>query len=518
MATTKRPVKIIKPQDGYQMLALASEADIVIGGAAAGVGKTYTLLLDPLYDIKNPRFGGVIFRRTSPQIRSQGGLWDTSFELYHGCGAQPKETTLEWLFPSGASMKFSHLEYEKNIYDWQGAQVPFIGFDELPHFSSKMFWYLLSRNRSTCGVKPRVRATCNPDPDSWVAALIGWWIDPDTGLPIPARNGVIRYFIKYGQDFIWGDSYDEVQEKAAHILEPLLEKSGLQASDFIKSITFISGSIYDNKALISKNPEYLGNLLSQDEATRLQLLDGNWKMQISDNDIYNYYSFAGVFDNVREVETASSYITADIAMKGSNKLIILVWRGSEVVDIEIMDKSDGKQVIDAISTMAKFWNVENRYICYDADGVGSYIDGFIRNAVPFNGGIPAIAVSAVKKFTNIETPVFDHGAIKQRENYFNLKTQCYYRSGERVNRGDMKISSHVAEKMYDDKMTVRQRFMYERKAIKRDKVDNDGKLKILPKEQMKVMLAGDSPDLMDALMMREMFDLMPVFHYNDANY
>lgn len=506
MSPMKSTSKRIQPQPGYQEMALMSKADIVIGGGAAGVGKTFTLLLDPLYDISNPKFGGVIFRRTSPQIRSQGGLWDTSFELYPFCKATPKETTLEWLFPSGATMKFSHLEYEKNIYDWQGAQIPFIGFDELPHFSEKMFFYLLSRNRSTCGVKPRVRATCNPDPDSWVAALIEWWIDPDTGLPIPERNGVLRYFIKYGDAYIWGDSYEDVVAKAAHILEPLLEKSGLQASDFIKSITFISGSIYDNKILTESNPEYLGNLLSQDEQTRVQLLDGNWKMQISDNDVYNYYSFAGVFDNVREVESRGTYITADIAMKGSNKFVVCLWRGFELVDIEIMNKSDGKQVIDMISEVAKFWNVQNRYICYDSDGVGNYIDGFIRGSQPFSGGLPPL--EALDKASG----------VVQKENYFNLKTQCYYKSGARVERGEVKISQHVASKMYDDKMTVRQRFMHERKAIKRDKVDHDGKLRILPKEQMKVILGGDSPDLMDAFMMREYFELKPVRVFSAAKY
>ena len=169
-----------------------------------------------------------------------------------------------------------------------------------------------------------------------------------------------------------------------------------------------------------------------------------------------------------------------------------------------MDKSDGKQVIDLISEVAKYYNVENRYICYDSDGVGSYIDGFIRGSVPFNGGLPA---------KEIEDPA---SGVKVKENYFNLKTQCYYRSGGRVDRGEMKIHHACGSKMYDNKMTVRQRFVYERRAIKRDKIDNDGKLKIIPKEQMKVILSADSPDLMDMFMMREIFELSPKFIFADA--
>jgi hypothetical protein len=47
---------IISPQVGYQEIALTSQADIVIGGAAAFVGKTFALLLDPIRHINNPNF------------------------------------------------------------------------------------------------------------------------------------------------------------------------------------------------------------------------------------------------------------------------------------------------------------------------------------------------------------------------------------------------------------------------------------------------------------------------------
>jgi hypothetical protein len=505
--TSKPKVKIdyIKPQPGYQEIALSSGADIVIGGAAAFVGKTFALLLDPLRYVGIKEFGGVIFRRTSVQIRNEGGLWDTSMSLYPIMKAEPRESSLDWQFPSGAKISFRHLEYEKNKFDWQGSQIPFLGFDELTHFTETMFFYLLSRNRSSCGVKPYVRATCNPDPESWVYKLIDWWIDPETGYPILERRGVLRYFIKYGDTYIWGNSYDEVKEKAWHIISPLIEQSGLYAEDFIKSITFVSGSIYDNKKGLQQDPSYPGNLLSQDEETRRQLLEGRWKVTISPNDIFDHGAFINLFDKDKEVNTKGKYITADIAMKGSNKLVVGYWEGMELVDIEIMGKSDGKQVIDLINKMAIKYDVENRYICYDSDGVGSYIDGFIKGALPFNGGGAVMSTQDKTSGRYI------------KEHYFNLKTQCYYRIGDRVNKNQMKINDAVGNKMYDNKMTVKQRFLFERKAIKRDKVDSDGKLRMVSKDEMKTKLNGDSPDLMDMFMMREIFELKPkiVFAYAD---
>ena len=101
----------IEPQPGYQQIALSSKADIVIGGAAAFVGKTFALLLDPLRHVHIPNFGGVIFRRTSVQIRNEGGLWDTSVKLYPVLRGEARESSLDWKFPSGAKLSFRHLEY-----------------------------------------------------------------------------------------------------------------------------------------------------------------------------------------------------------------------------------------------------------------------------------------------------------------------------------------------------------------------------------------------------------------------
>ena len=66
-------------------------------------------------------------------------------------------------------MAFDYISRDADVYAWQGSQICFLGFDELTHFSEFTFFYMLSRNRSICGVEPFVRATCNPDSGSWVA-------------------------------------------------------------------------------------------------------------------------------------------------------------------------------------------------------------------------------------------------------------------------------------------------------------------------------------------------------------
>ncbi len=269
-AALQQEVINIGPQPGPQTEFLQTTADIAIYGGAAGGGKSYALLLEPLRHFNNPRFGAVIFRRNSTQVRNEGGLWDESTTLYGGLGAHPREAYLEWVFGSGARLKFAHLEYERSVYDWHGSQIPFIGFDELTHFSERQFFYMLSRNRSTSGVPGYIRATCNPDSDSWVRKLIDWYIGAD-GYAMPERSGVIRWFIRLEDTIYWGDSREE-----------LLEKYG--ANKLPKSFTFILSTIYDNKILLDKDPSYLASLSALSRVERLRLLGdkqrgGNWNVR-----------------------------------------------------------------------------------------------------------------------------------------------------------------------------------------------------------------------------------------------
>ena len=257
---------VVTPQEGPQTQFLQSSADIVFYGGSAGGGKTYAILLEPLYDISNPQFGAVIFRRTTKQVTSEGGLWDTAVDLYTPLGAKPNQNDLCLKFPGGAKVTFAHMEHEKNRLDWQGSQIPLICFDELTHFTWRQFVYMLSRNRSTSGAKSRIRGTCNPDPDHWVRRFIDWWID-ESGFAIPERSGVIRYFVIEGEDVIWADSAKDLTDEV-----PTRRP---------RSFTFIRSSLEDNKILMEKDPDYIANLQAMTRVERAQLLDGNWNVRPS---------------------------------------------------------------------------------------------------------------------------------------------------------------------------------------------------------------------------------------------
>lgn len=259
---------IIRPQPGPQEKFLSTSADICIYGGAAGGGKTYGLLLEPLRHKNNPNFGAVIFRHNYTQVTAEGGLWDSSKKVYrHVRGTIPLKTPkLHWEFPEGGKVTFAHLGSDNDCESWQGTQITMVGFDELTHFSKHQFFYMLSRNRSDSGIAPYVRATCNPDADSWVAEFIGWWIDQKTGYPIAERSGKIRYMVRINDEITWADTKDELVAK------------GINRED-IKSVTFIASTLQDNQILLKVNPGYLANLKALPLVERERLLYGNWKIK-----------------------------------------------------------------------------------------------------------------------------------------------------------------------------------------------------------------------------------------------
>lgn len=265
----------LSPQAGPQTQFLSTNADIAIYGGAAGGGKTFGLILEPLRHYNNPQFGGIIFRRNTTQVRNQGGLWDETMKVYTHFRARPIESKLEWIFPKGPRLKFAHLEHEKTVLDYQGSQIPFIGFDELTHFSEGQFFYMLSRNRSTSGVKSYIRATTNPDPDSWLRKFIDWWIGED-GYPIKEHSGKIRWFIRVNDTIVWANSPEEI-----------FAQYGRGPEILPKSVTFISSNVYDNQILLEKDPGYLANLMSLSRVERLRLLGGNWNVRASAGMMFN---------------------------------------------------------------------------------------------------------------------------------------------------------------------------------------------------------------------------------------
>lgn len=116
-------------------------------GGAAGGGKSDSLLMGALQYVDIPGYAALLIRRTSNQLTKAEGLIPRSHEWLDKTDAVWNEKKLTWTFPSGATMEFGHVQYDKDKYNFQGPAYQYIGFDELTQFSESTFRYFFSRLR-----------------------------------------------------------------------------------------------------------------------------------------------------------------------------------------------------------------------------------------------------------------------------------------------------------------------------------------------------------------------------------
>ena len=266
------------PQSEKQAMMLNHNAQILVLGGAVGGMKTFSTCMIPLRYADCPFFNGIIFRRTTVQVKGQGGLWDTANDIFamipkeHRPKVREYDLTATWMNgengTKGAKLKFSHMEYVKNKLDHQGLQYTFVGFDEGTHFEWEQVEYLMSRMRSKSKYPSRMVISCNPDPDSWLYEMVEWYLTEE-GFPDKNKDGVMRWFIRRDGEFIWST------DKQKLIDEYSTEHKTVKPVSF----SFISSTIYDNKICMENNPEYVDWLEGLNKIEQSRLLHGNWKVR-----------------------------------------------------------------------------------------------------------------------------------------------------------------------------------------------------------------------------------------------
>jgi phage terminase large subunit len=233
---------------------------------------------------------------------------------------------------------------------------------------------------------------------------------------------------------------------------------------------FIQSLVGDN-AYISKH--YEKQLFELDELSKQRLLYGNWEYDVSNDSLIEYDAIISLF-NQQGVE-GDKYITCDVARFGSDKTVIMYWQGLHIRYIRTILKSAINDVVDEIKKLQQENQVNLTNIIVDEDGVGGGVKDYLR----------------CKGFIN------NSRALKN-ENYQNLKTQCYYKLADLINKGQIGIScSDVNVKNY---------IIEECEQVRTKDADKDNRLQIIPKDTVKGIL-GRSPDYSDALAMRMFYEI-----------
>lgn len=219
-----------------QVAFLKSTEDEVLYGGAAGGGKTDALLISCARTAVNyPGSQSLFLRRTFADLNKPAAAIPRSHELFQG-SARWDGQQHRWIFPNKSVLQFGHLQHAKNIHSYQGSQIDWLCWDELTHFTEDEYNYLRSRVRATVpGIRTGIRASTNPGGigHAWVRQR---WVDagpPDVPFTITEAGRTV-------------------------------------------SARFVPARVWDNAALLDRDPEYPTRLATLGEALSRALLDGDW--------------------------------------------------------------------------------------------------------------------------------------------------------------------------------------------------------------------------------------------------
>jgi hypothetical protein len=232
---------LFHPNEGPQTDFLAAgEKDVLYGGAAGG-GKSYAMLVDPLRYAHRKAHRALILRRSMPELRE---MIDKSRELYPQAfpGAKFREVEKLWNFPSGAKVEFGFLERDADVYRYQGQAYSWIGFDEITHLPTEFSWnYLASRLRTTDPeIQTYLRCTANPGGvgSQWVKKR---YIEPsESNKSFMGSDGLTRKFIpaKLADNPYLAD--DGVYEQMLKSLPPIQRRQLLEGNwDVAEGAAFV---------------------------------------------------------------------------------------------------------------------------------------------------------------------------------------------------------------------------------------------------------------------------------------
>ena len=222
-----------------QRLFHASCADEVLFGGAAGGGKSKAIVMDALFRcLKYPQTHAYVFRRTYSELEDTV-IREARDSYPEGLGKY-NAVRHEIALPNGSVIHFRHCAHLQDMYNYKGAEIQWLYFDELTSFEADIYDFLKTRLRAkkSLGVRPCVRSSSNPGDigHAWVKKL---FVDAAPYMQVFTR---------------------EVKSQAS-------QKTKIYRMQYIPS-------------LVTENPyigeDYIFQLESKPEALRNAMLYGDW--------------------------------------------------------------------------------------------------------------------------------------------------------------------------------------------------------------------------------------------------
>ena len=527
MARKRKDIVLAPLEDGNQKYAIRSNADIVCFTGGTGGGKSVALYYAPIQHLAlNDNAKIVCFMRNISDFWGAGKVNDTLKKMYplidRTVKKQPHDPIGEIIrnnqdmgmkLYNGSELKFQQLDNENPIIIdkiAKGLQAKKLIFDECNKFLWRTISTFFPRLRSDTEGKAQVFLAQNPERECFMRKMCGkgehggGWINDD-GTVDKSMDGVVMFFFMPNGDYekaVWGRTKREVYEKAKNDIDALLAvDTDMTYEDFILSMAFFTFDVRDNKKMLSKNKGYRG--LAANSATAASSYSVNWNYSITDEE-ENVEDLVNVELSTTDVERMfrpsvvpqdsqllMRRMTMDMATTGFDNLILKYWElwshyGWICRDIQYSMHNDNREaVIMAIQFRDKH-KLQEKEMILDVQGFGFLRDCFPR-ALSFSGaGSPSNRGKTQFKTMKDESGHVAMEMIQSGLIHYEPRLACAHYNHKNMKReGGTTILKHM---------------LFESRVFQFQKTPN-GRLEMLPKEKMKTLLKGMSPDLMDNIIL-----------------
>lgn len=227
--------------------------------------------------------------------------------------------------------------------------------------------------------------------------------------------------------------------------------------------------------------DYIDNLESlrdTDWVAYQRLYLGEWEYEDDASALFDHEDVVAAFLHRPYIKPSNTrFLTIDPSGRGKDRTVMAIFRGEKWVErIFSFSQISSQEIIKTIKSLQETYEIPNRRVIYDNDGIGHYIGDHIIGAYGFKGGRPALTT-------------------KDRQDYPNLRAQMYYELSKQFKSGQIFIQ--------ENRRQIKGLIARELSAIKADKMDDD-KLKHIIKKKEIIKNLGRSPDFADVLMMGRM--------------
>ncbi|MDE7411591.1 MAG: hypothetical protein K2M94_06095 [Paramuribaculum sp.] len=427
------------PQPGLQENFCACESNTIYLCGAATMGKTFSMIFKVLYGIDKKGFSSAMISKRLQDSKKGGSIFrDNEILLgaFAGCESNSSEIpTFYWPHWLSAH-RLTHSSFNTNNPAERAAFIEMAKknqnglqqFDEADAMEEFEYNYWQSRNRDDSGMEPQSTYSFNPPgPDHYLtrnlvnAGYIGedWYFKPE-------MNGATRYYYKLGDsvdDYIWGDTREEVAERAGITLTQKEIDAGLTPADLVKSFTAFTGEAADNLMLVSSTGGQSISNLAQTGKTQRAVLKGGYFGPIDNEEInVNKKMLQQLWDNpVNDDENL--YASLDVASGKEDSAPLIIWRGLQMIAIEYF-KGEPDDLSPWVKSNLARYNVPFSNFVYDSTGHGYWTQAL------FNGIGVTFNKQTVQEYDEYGNPTVVHNEFYKLRSQLLGKLEVMLKRGE----------------------------------------------------------------------------------------